>query len=558
MRKLYRGNNAKVTAILLALMLLLGMAGLPAYAEEDAFSVQSVQLSENSINVGKSVTLTIKTAGLPDSIDSAEAVIKMEDVDVTKNVSVKKTSNSTYTGTVSIDDTWFNGKYYVQSVDFGDGTYKDHLGRFDATLNVSGGEDYIETPLLQDINISKAKATAGDSIEITAQVASNKDYDAILVWFNSTKKSEKTGENSYTTNTNHNTMVGYLTRVSKGLYQGEIEVSKYDGNGKYFISDVVEYHEYGKGERIRAKSDYTFYDKYFEIYGCEENEGAFIESFTVKKISSNSFRLIAKLKDIEYDPLYTRAEIGYDEVNYYRICALEKQDDGTYAGEYTIDDERGPGKAYVVSVNATDTSGNMYESFEYRDCILQTDNASLLSGIPQLKNVSFSKNSVVKGTDVDITIDCYSPYGIKYSSALVYSYETGKDYLVYLNKESESDNQVKLKGTFAVDDEWDTGLYLIKRISLTSDGDPRVFQYFEDVYQPYFYVNEVSELIGDVNGTNKVDAEDLTILARHLARIDMITSSALLNNADTNKDGSVSADDLTRLAKYVAKIIPAM
>lgn len=558
MRGFVRNVSKKLVAILLAVMLLPIMAGLPVYAEENNFSVQSVQFSKNSISIGKTVDLTIKTSDIPDSIDSAEVVIKMVDADVTKTISVKKASNSTFTGSISIENTWFNGKYYAKSVEFGDGINKDYLGQFDATLNVSGGEDYIETPLLQDINISKVKATAGDSIEITAQVASNKDYDAIYVWFNSTQKSEKTGENSYTTNTDHNTMVGYLTRVSKGLYQGKIEVSKYDGNGKYFISDVVEYHEYGKGERIRAKSDYTFYDKYFEIYGCEENEGAFIESFTVKKISSNSFRLIAKLKDIEYDPLYTRAEIGYDEVNYYRICALEKQDDGTYAGEYTIDDERGPGKAYVVSVNATDTSGNRYESFEYRDCILQTDNASLLSGIPQLKNVSFSKNSVVKGTDVDITIDCYSPYGIKYSSALVYSYETGKDYLVYLNKESESDKQVKLKGTFTTDDEWDTGLYLIKRIRLESNGDPMVRQYFEDVYQPYFYLNDESELIGDVNGTNQVDAEDLTILARHLAKIDMISSTALLNNADTNKDGAVTAEDLTRLAKYVAKIIPSM
>ena len=62
-------------------------------------------------------------------------------------------------------------------------------------------------------------------------------------------------------------------------------------------------------------------------------------------------------------------------------------------------------------------------------------------------------------------------------------------------------------------------------------------------------------LLGDINNDKSVDAKDLTALARHLAKIEVITDSARLKAADTNKDGSVTAVDLTQLAKYVARII---
>ena len=65
-------------------------------------------------------------------------------------------------------------------------------------------------------------------------------------------------------------------------------------------------------------------------------------------------------------------------------------------------------------------------------------------------------------------------------------------------------------------------------------------------------------LLGDVNGDSVVQADDLTTLARHLAKIQIITDDSLLKNADTTKDGVLSAEDLTNLAKYVAKIIPEL
>ena len=61
--------------------------------------------------------------------------------------------------------------------------------------------------------------------------------------------------------------------------------------------------------------------------------------------------------------------------------------------------------------------------------------------------------------------------------------------------------------------------------------------------------------LGDCNGDGEIFSDDLTVLARHVARIDTISDDTLLHNADTNQDGNVDADDLTHLAKYIARII---
>jgi hypothetical protein len=59
---------------------------------------------------------------------------------------------------------------------------------------------------------------------------------------------------------------------------------------------------------------------------------------------------------------------------------------------------------------------------------------------------------------------------------------------------------------------------------------------------------------GDVNLDGEIDAKDLTILARHVAKIEYITDAVALDNADINSDGGVSSEDLTKLARHVAKI----
>ncbi len=63
---------------------------------------------------------------------------------------------------------------------------------------------------------------------------------------------------------------------------------------------------------------------------------------------------------------------------------------------------------------------------------------------------------------------------------------------------------------------------------------------------------------GDLNGDGSADASDLTILARHVGKVEYITDETALANADVTGDGAVDANDLTKLAQYVGKIISSL
>ncbi len=67
-----------------------------------------------------------------------------------------------------------------------------------------------------------------------------------------------------------------------------------------------------------------------------------------------------------------------------------------------------------------------------------------------------------------------------------------------------------------------------------------------------------ADVPGDLNGDGEVDASDLTILARHVGKVDTITDETALANADVTADGDVDTSDLTKLAQYVGKIISSL
>lgn len=73
-----------------------------------------------------------------------------------------------------------------------------------------------------------------------------------------------------------------------------------------------------------------------------------------------------------------------------------------------------------------------------------------------------------------------------------------------------------------------------------------------------FTVGGGTVVLGDVTGEGDVTADDLTGLARHLAKIQLITDPQLLTNADVTGEGDVTADDLTKLARFLAKIIGSL
>ncbi|MCD8359169.1 MAG: dockerin type I repeat-containing protein, partial [Oscillospiraceae bacterium] len=63
---------------------------------------------------------------------------------------------------------------------------------------------------------------------------------------------------------------------------------------------------------------------------------------------------------------------------------------------------------------------------------------------------------------------------------------------------------------------------------------------------------------GDLNGDGEVNASDLTILARHVGKVETMEDETALANADVTGDGNVDASDLTKLAQYVGKIISSL
>lgn len=68
-------------------------------------------------------------------------------------------------------------------------------------------------------------------------------------------------------------------------------------------------------------------------------------------------------------------------------------------------------------------------------------------------------------------------------------------------------------------------------------------------------IDVVSIQYGDVNGDGKVNAGDATVVLRHVAKIQNITSQACLNAADVNGDGKVNSGDATLILRKVAKLI---
>lgn len=60
--------------------------------------------------------------------------------------------------------------------------------------------------------------------------------------------------------------------------------------------------------------------------------------------------------------------------------------------------------------------------------------------------------------------------------------------------------------------------------------------------------------IGDVDANGTVEAADLTVLARHVAGIEKLTTAKTLKAADFDGNGTVEAADLTALARKVADI----
>lgn len=99
---------------------------------------------------------------------------------------------------------------------------------------------------------------------------------------------------------------------------------------------------------------------------------------------------------------------------------------------------------------------------------------------------------------------------------------------------------------FLVGAPYENGSYTISRVTFVCDD----LGLAEENYTP----SAAETTPGDLDGDSDVDSDDLTLLARHVGRIEEVTDQALLN-ADVNGDGNVDSDDLTKHARYVGRII---
>lgn len=201
--------------------------------------------------------------------------------------------------------------------------------------------------------------------------------------------------------------------------------------------------------------------------------------------------------------------------------------------------------------------------------LISVNAASSDATAPEVTKIEMETQSVKDGEEFTITVYYTDESGIDESFP-------GNIYLER-SAESEADGEVEVKAklkavedgkcvaTFKVDDTWVSGEYHIKAVLLYDKHNnlKHIATYIAEdrelIPEDVITVLEGAEtLLGDVNGDSVVQADDLTTLARHLAKIQIITDDSLLKNADTTKDGVLSAEDLTNLAKYVAKIIPEL
>lgn len=70
-------------------------------------------------------------------------------------------------------------------------------------------------------------------------------------------------------------------------------------------------------------------------------------------------------------------------------------------------------------------------------------------------------------------------------------------------------------------------------------------------------INPPVVTLGDINEDNVVDAIDLSLLKKHLLRIDELSSEKAKKAADVDKDGSINAIDFSLIKKYLLQMITA-
>ena len=119
----------------------------------------------------------------------------------------------------------------------------------------------------------------------------------------------------------------------------------------------------------------------------------------------------------------------------------------------------------------------------------------------------------------------------------------------YISNLAAGDSAVVI---FSIDAEDTSGLYTLQIVS--DDETEKSHNNTAIAFVPKLEDlngNEDANVVCDLNGDEIVDSADLTTLARHIAKIELITDTDKLKLADVNGDKLVNAADLTALAQYI-------
>ncbi len=264
---------------------------------------------------------------------------------------------------------------------------------------------------------------------------------------------------------------------------------------------------------------------------------------------------ISKKAFADYYALFLPSEMREDILTYYN--AVIECRDGVAEG--AVDTEliemiasRAPGEEaeepylfYVPKDEQTFTI--QYDGDERAEAELISNEADLIISADGHSDISITPNNGDFMAEV-VPADTSEEIIIQYSTEEISISVTGTTEQKAVISTNESDGSAEIRGLrkstviITKDDETTTEEYTYGICTISANG----------------LVVEKAELLGDVNGDNTVDAKDLTVLARHVAKIELITDAMLLQNADVTGEGQVTAADLTKLARYVAKIISTL